>query len=190
MDNMVSDKAIITCLDGCPVKETDVTKVGDQYYTMDSVVCTAAKLFYEGKEEALQKSFGIIRVKNNNKVNGDIPPYVYSFDNSLLKNSNTFKANEEVDVLDEKECFIRAKVNDVKGTVAEISYKGEVRSYSLDKVFKCGEKLPFINCENPSTNPIKIKFSPQSSVSILQKKNIGNFIYDSGALAKQNDVFY
>jgi len=107
-----------------------------------------------------------------------------------LKNSNTFKANEEVDVLDEKECYIRAKVNDVKGTVAEISYRGETRSYSLDKVFKCGEKLPFINCENPSTNPIKIKFTPQSTINILQKKNIGNFLYDSGNLAKQYDIFY
>lgn len=189
MDNMVSDKSIVVCLPGCTVNENDVTKVGEQNYTMDSAVCTAAKLFYEGKDEANGKNFGVIRVKNDKKINGETPPYVYTFDSSLTKPTMTYKANEEVDVLDEKECFIRAKVNNVKGNIASISYKGENRSYSLDKVFKCGDKLPFIKCAEPSTNPIRIKFAPHHAVKILRKKNIGNFKYDSGHLAKKHKSF-
>jgi len=39
-----------------------------------------------------------------------------------------FKANEEVDVLDEQECFIRAKVVRVDGSAATVSYNQENRS--------------------------------------------------------------
>jgi len=39
-----------------------------------------------------------------------------------------FKANEEVDVLDETECFIRAKVSKVEGSAATVVYNQETRS--------------------------------------------------------------
>jgi len=50
------------------------------------------------------------------------------FDNSLVKPDIKFKANEEVDVLDEAQCFIRAKVVSVEGSAATISYNQENRS--------------------------------------------------------------
>jgi len=70
----------------------------------------------------------VVRVANQAKVNGSVPPYVYKFDNSLVAEVKKFKANEEVDVLDEKECFIRAKVVSVAGGSATINYKQENRS--------------------------------------------------------------
>jgi len=45
MDNMESDKAKITCLQDCAVKETSFTEVGEGQFTMDSAVCVAAKKF-------------------------------------------------------------------------------------------------------------------------------------------------
>lgn len=41
---------------------------------------------------------------NSVKVNGSIPPYVYKFDMGIIAEVKDFKANEDVDVLDEKEC--------------------------------------------------------------------------------------
>jgi len=56
-------------------------------------------------------------------------------------------------------------------------------------VFKCGERLPFQPCENPTTNPIKIKFVPASTLADIEKKNIGDFKFDTGDLAKPHDIF-
>lgn len=95
---------------------------------MDSSVCVAAKVFYKGKEEEIQKDFGVVRVPNKTRVNGTIPPYVFKFDNGLVKLTIKFKANEEVDVLDEKDCFVRAKVNSVTESSAKVTYNGENRS--------------------------------------------------------------
>lgn len=190
MDNMESDKAKVECLQDCAVKESACTEVSDGLFTMDSAVCVCAKKFYKGKDEETQKEFGIARIANSTKVNGSVPPYVFKFDNGLVKEVKSFKANEEVDVLDEKECFIRAKVTKVEGTACTVSYNQESRSYPLDNVFKCGERMPFKPCEAPSTTPIRIKFVPGSSVEDIKKKNIGQFEYDTGALAKQYKVFY
>jgi len=88
---------------------------------MDSSPCVAAKDFYKGKDEETQKEFGIVRVTNRVKVNGSVPPYCFKFDNGLCKVAKKFKANEEVDVLDEKECFIRAKVTKVEGDAVKVS---------------------------------------------------------------------
>lgn len=43
MDTMETDKAKITCLEDCPFKESVITEVGEGSFTMDSVVCVAAK---------------------------------------------------------------------------------------------------------------------------------------------------
>lgn len=56
-------------------------------------------------------------------------------------------------------------------------------------MFKCGERLPFQPCENPTTNPIKIKFVPASTLADIEKKNIGDFKFDTGDLAKPHDIF-
>lgn len=53
----------------------------------------------------------------------------------------------------------------------------------------CGNKLPFIPCDTPSTIPIKIKFVPADSKESLEKKNIGQFNYDTGDLAKKHKIF-
>lgn len=108
---------------------------------------------------------------------------------ALIKKDVKFKANEEVDVLDEKECFIRGKVVKVEGSAATVSYKQENRSYNKDNVFKCGEKLPFVPCENPTTTPIKIKFVPKGSLEELKKKNIGQYLYDAGEPFKKHGLF-
>lgn len=50
-----------------------------------------------------------------------MPPWVFRFDNSLVKTDVTYKANEDVDVLDEKECWLRGKVVKVEGSAATIS---------------------------------------------------------------------
>lgn len=70
----------------------------------------------------------MVRVANSTKVNGSVPPYVFKFDNSIVAVPKVFKANEEVDVLDEQECFIRAKVVRVDGSAATVSYNQENRS--------------------------------------------------------------
>lgn len=114
---------------------------------------------------------------------------MFRFDNSIVKTVKKFKANEEVDVLDEKECFIRAKVTKVEGSAATVSYNQETRSYPLDSVFKCGERLPFKACDTPATTPIRIKFVPGSCLEDIKKKNIGEFKFDTGELAKQHKVF-
>lgn len=93
----------------------------------------------------------------------------------MVKETKTFKANEEVDVLDEKECFIRAKVTKVEGSAATVVYNSENRSYPLTNVFKCGERMPFKACDAPATDPIRIKFVPGSSLKDVKAKNIGKF---------------
>lgn len=92
-------------------------------------------------------------------------------------------------MLDEKECFIRAKVAKVDGPAATIIYNQENRSYPISSVFKCGERLPFKACETPTTTAIKIKFVPGSCLEDVKKKNIGAYSYDAGTLAKQHTVF-
>jgi len=92
-------------------------------------------------------------------------------------------------VLDEAECFIRARVVSVEASAAIISYNQENRSTILTNVFKCGEKLPFEPCKDPTTTPIKIKFVAGSALKDVQKKNIGEFLIDTGDLAKQHTVF-
>jgi len=129
------------------------------------------------------------RVVNKVMVDGAVPPYVFKFDNVLVKPEIKFKANEEVDVLDEAECFIRGRVVIVEGNAATVSYNQENRSYIKTNVFKCGEKLPFEPCLDPTTTPIKIKFVPASSMADVEKKNIGEFVFDMGDLAKQRKVF-
>lgn len=114
---------------------------------------------------------------------------MFKFDNSLVKVVNTYKTNEEVDVLDEKLCFIRGKVAKVEGSAATIVYNQENISYLLSNVFKCGEKLPFTPCDAPTTKPIKIKFVPGGCVEDVKKKNIGEFEWDKGDLAKQHKIF-
>lgn len=116
-----------------------------------------------------------MRSVNQVKVNGSVPPYIFKFDNSLVKEDKKFKANEEVDVLDEKECFIRAKVSKVEGSAVTVSYNQESRSYTLSSVFKCGEKMPFKPCDSPTTTPIKIKFVPGGCLDVIKNKNIGQY---------------
>lgn len=74
MDNMVSDKAKVACLEDCAIKETDITEVGSDGFTMDSAVCVAFKKAFKGKDDENKKEFGVIRVINTEKVNGSIPP--------------------------------------------------------------------------------------------------------------------
>jgi len=107
----------------------------------------------------------------------------------LVKPDIKFKANEEVDVLDESECFIRATIVSSEGSAAIISYNLENRSTILTNVFKCGEKLPFIPCKDPTTVPIKIKFVSATALKDVEKKNIGEFLIDTGDLAKQYQLF-
>lgn len=92
-------------------------------------------------------------------------------------------------MLDEKECFIRAKVSKVEGDAATVSYNSEDRSYNKVNVFKCGDKLPFLPCENPKTNPIKIKFVPKPALEDVKRKNIGMFEYDTGDLASTHGLY-
>jgi len=56
-------------------------------------------------------------------------------------------------------------------------------------VFKCGERLPFKPCDTPTTTPIRIKFVPGASLNDVKKKNIGQYEFDTGALAKKHKVF-
>lgn len=56
-------------------------------------------------------------------------------------------------------------------------------------MFKCGDKLPFKPCENPTANPIKIKFVPGAGLEDIKKKNVGNFHFDTGKLAEMHEKF-
>lgn len=56
-------------------------------------------------------------------------------------------------------------------------------------MFKCGKKLPFKPCENPTTSPIRIKFVDGASLADVQKKNIGDFLWDTGDLAEKHGLF-
>lgn len=85
MDGMESDKSKIYCIESCPELEDRVKVVGIGLFTLDSSVCTAAKFFYKGKEEYNNKNFGIVRLPNKTKIDGAIPPYVFTFDNSIVK---------------------------------------------------------------------------------------------------------
>jgi len=49
--------------------------------------------------------------------------------------------------------------------------------------------MPFVTCSGTTTKPINIKFTPNSALKILNEKNIGEFLYDDGSLAKKNGIF-
>jgi len=50
MDTMDSDSTIVSCLEPCPEDETKIKALGEGY-TMQSLVCVAAKIFYKNKDE-------------------------------------------------------------------------------------------------------------------------------------------
>jgi len=68
LDSMTSDEQIVSCAETCELNPDKVVEVDQGYYKMDSSVCIAAKLFYKGKPEANQKSFGVKRVKNDKRL--------------------------------------------------------------------------------------------------------------------------
>lgn len=124
---MESDKMLISCLESCPIVDADFKQVNGKF-TMSSKVCVAAQVFFKDKPEAKHKDFGIIRVKNEDKVGDETPPFLFTFDSSLVKVEKKFKANEEVDVLDPAQCWIRAKVVGVEGESVKINFNQETKS--------------------------------------------------------------
>lgn len=126
---MTSDSMIISCLQSCPADEAKVTEVSEGKFTLSSKVCVAAQIFYNAKDEAKQKDFGVVRLTNTTeKVGGIIPPYVFTFDASLTKIVKHFTLNQEVDVLDPELCWIRAKVVEQVGDSVKIDYNKEIKS--------------------------------------------------------------
>lgn len=51
MDGMESESAKVSCLEDCPEVESKVKEASPGSFTLDSSVCTAAKIFYKGKPE-------------------------------------------------------------------------------------------------------------------------------------------
>jgi len=131
---MTSDKMIVSCLQSCPADDSKVTEVAGKY-TLNSKVCVAAQIFYKEKEEAKQKDFGVLRIKNQTeKAGGTIPPYLFTFDASITKIVKKFQVNAEVDVLDPKLCWIRAKIVEQSGDSVKINYNKEIKSFLVDNV--------------------------------------------------------
>lgn len=173
---MTSEKMIVSCLESCPPKETEVVQLGNTgKFMMDSKICVAAAIFYKGKPEATHKDFGVVKVKNEEPVGANTPDYLFTFDSSLVKVDKNFKANAEVDVLDATKCWIRAKVVSQEGDSVKITVNQETKAYPKSAVFYCGDKMPFTPCENASTTPIQIKFASGSVLKDLKEKNIGEF---------------
>jgi len=73
MDAMDSDFTIVSCLEPCPEDETKIKALGEGY-TMQSLVCVAAKIFYKNKDEYNQKEYGVRRLINKEMLNGSVPP--------------------------------------------------------------------------------------------------------------------
>lgn len=186
---MESDRMKISCLESCPIILADVKHTTGLNFTMTSKVCVAAQVYYKGKVEAKHKDFGIVRIKNEEVIDGETPPFLFTFDGSIVKEEKVYKANEEVDVLDQAKCFIRAKVVSQEGDSVKINYNQEVKSYIKGDVFGCGMRLPFTKCAGTQTKPIQVKFCPSPAKKILKEKNIGDYIYDDGAKAKKHKVF-
>jgi len=74
LDSMTVNEMKVTCLEDCAIDESFIYEAEEGKYTMDSPVCQAAKKFYTGKEEFTNKDFGVVRMKNDKKVNGSVPP--------------------------------------------------------------------------------------------------------------------
>lgn len=188
-DSMTTDDMIVDCVEQCDLNPDKVVEIDDGIYRMDSSICIAAKLFYKGKPEANLKKFGIKRVKNEKKLpDGSKPNYGFTFDIGITKPAVVFASNEEVDILDVQECYIRAVVEDVKGEIVNVKYNGQSKGYKLDSVFKCGIKLPHVECKQPPKQ-WKIKFGSKGAVKAMISNNLGDYIYDDGSLFSAKNGF-
>lgn len=50
-------------------------------------------------------------------MKGSRPPYLFQFDQTIVNEDVSFAANEEVDILDPNDCYIRAKIESVSSIV-------------------------------------------------------------------------
>jgi len=79
----------------------------------------------------------------------------------------------EADILDTEKCYIRAKIEKVNDSYITYNYEGRKYDISPDNVHMCGDKLPFTPCNSPTTNILKVKFTPAMDMPILAASNIG-----------------
>jgi len=119
---------------------------------------------------------------------GQKPPYAFVFDKTIAIPPINFKTNEEVDVLDDKQCFIRGVLNSIEGVSANVKSSGRDLSVTTNKLFKCGSKLPFVECKNPSTTLITFKFLPNNLIDVFKNNNI-SYNFDSGQLIKTYESY-
>lgn len=74
-------------------------------------------------------------------------------------------------------------MNSIEGVSANIKYNGKDISITTNKLFKCGNKLPFIECKSPGTALIIIKFVPNNLINVYKSNNI-SYEFDAGQLIK------
>lgn len=109
----------------------------------------------------------------------------------MVRPKSDYASNEEVDALTATNCYVRAVVNKIEGKAADISYDGKQEGVTVDKIFKCGSKLPFKPCSKSPTVDIEVKFLPNNLLSTFKKNNVGNFNYDTGLMqSKQGKYEY
>jgi len=106
LSTMTSEFKNINCIEPCTynteIVPPDFVEPVTGLFTMHSYPCVAAIYFYGEKAGT---KFGIARKPNDKiEVNGTMPPFLFSFDASLVSTETIFAPNEEIDVLDPNEC--------------------------------------------------------------------------------------
>lgn len=112
----------------------------------------------------------------------------FSFSMEAIKlNTDAIKKDKEVDVLDEKKCWLRGKVVSVANDGhAMVKVDGKDERYKLEVIKACGDKIKEIACKGGAGPKVfRIAFQSQNEKQVPPQYNL-----DNGDLAKLHKDFF